>query len=164
MKYYLVLYNILSTLGWAYILLIAANAVFNLDGTHATVPPSPKAGTVQGQVEAALPAVLVPAIRRAARAYAEVGAQTAFVQSFAALEVLHVLLGWVRSPLGTTLIQVGSRLYLVWGITHLFPQVRIRSKHAISPLPFPCMPHMRAEMHFSFTPSATLCSPATVPC
>ena len=124
-KYYLVLYNLLSTAGWAYILLITANAVFNLDGTHAAVPPAPGVGTVQRQVEAAIPAVLVPAVRRAARACVAVGAQTAFVQSFAALEVLHVLLGWVRSPLGTTLIQVGSRLYLVWGITHLFPQVRL---------------------------------------
>ena len=106
-------------------LLITANAVFNLDGTHATVPPAPGAGTVQRQVEAAIPAVLVPAVRRAARAYAAVGVQTAFVQSFAALEVLHVLLGLVRSPLVTTLIQVGSRLYLVWGITYLFPKVRL---------------------------------------
>ncbi|KAI1795703.1 PTPLA-domain-containing protein [Ganoderma leucocontextum] len=121
-RYYLVLYNVLSTVGWAYILLITANAVFNFDGTHATVPRAPGAATIQRKVEATLPAVLVPVVRRAARAYAAVGAQTAFVQSFAALEVLHVLLGWVRSPLGTTLVQVGSRLYLVWGITHLFPR------------------------------------------
>ncbi|KAM5540252.1 hypothetical protein V8D89_006071 [Ganoderma adspersum] len=121
-KYYLVLYNVLSTAGWTYILLITANAVFNLDGTHAAVPPAPGAATVQRQVEASIPTVLVPVVRRAAHAYTAVGAQTAVVQSFAALEVLHVLLGWVRSPLGTTLIQVGSRLYLVWGITHLFPQ------------------------------------------
>ena len=43
--------------------------------------------------------------------------------NLAVLEVLHALLGWVRSPLATTLIQVSSRLYLVWGVTHMFPQV-----------------------------------------
>ncbi|EJF65490.1 PTPLA-domain-containing protein [Dichomitus squalens LYAD-421 SS1] len=121
-KYYLVLYNVLSTVGWAYILFITANVVFNLDGKHSTVPRAPGAATLQRKIENALPEVLVPVIRRASRAFAEVGAQTAFVQSFAALEVLHVLLGWVRSPLVTTLIQVGSRLYLVWGIADLFPK------------------------------------------
>ena len=129
MKYYLVLYNVLSTAGWAYILFITANVVFNLDGKHSAVPPAPGAATVQRKVENALPAIFVPVIRRASRAYAKVGAQTAFVQSFAALEVLHVLLGLVRSPLVTTLIQVGSRLYLVWGITYLFPKVRLVYSH-----------------------------------
>ena len=63
-------------------------------------------------------------LRRAGGAYAAVGQQTALVQSAAALEVLHVLLGWVRSPLPTTLMQVASRLYSVWGVTYLFPEVR----------------------------------------
>ncbi|KAI0259252.1 protein-tyrosine phosphatase-like protein, partial [Gloeopeniophorella convolvens] len=38
----------------------------------------------------------------------------------AALEVLHVLLGLVRSPLPTTAVQVGSRLYSVWGLAARF--------------------------------------------
>ncbi|OJA15406.1 COP9 signalosome subunit CSN2 [Rhizopogon vesiculosus] len=43
------------------------------------------------------------------------------VQSLAALEIIHVLLGLVRSPLPTTVIQVSSRLILVWGIIERFP-------------------------------------------
>ena len=43
------------------------------------------------------------------------------VQSLAVLEVIHVLLGLVRSPLPTTIIQVSSRLILVWGIIERFP-------------------------------------------
>lgn len=43
------------------------------------------------------------------------------VQSLAALEVIHVLVGLVRSPLPTTIIQVSSRLILVWGIIERFP-------------------------------------------
>ena len=97
---------------------------------------------------AALPPALAHLLRRAAGAYAAVGAQTALVQSAAALEVLHVLLGWVRSPLATTLMQVSSRLYLVWGVTALFPQVRPSSLspssspflHLPSFLPIPSPP------------------------
>ena len=105
MKYYLVLYNVLSTLGWAYLLVRTLAVVLDLDRS------ARRAGW--------------PLVARAAGAYAEVGAATAFVQSFAVLEVLHVLFGWVRSPLATTLIQVSSRLYLVWGVTYMFPQVRL---------------------------------------
>lgn len=56
--------------------------------------------------------------------YARVGPQTAFVQTFAVLEVLHVLLGWVKSPLATAGMQVSSRLFLIWGVTEQFPEVR----------------------------------------
>ncbi|TFK81992.1 PTPLA-domain-containing protein [Polyporus arcularius HHB13444] len=108
-KYYLVLYNILSTLGWSYLLLRTLTVVLNLDGSK--LRPSSLVG-------------------RAAGAYAEVGADTAIVQSFAVLEVLHVLLGWVRSPLSTTLIQVSSRLYLVWGITGQFSQTHTNPFYA----------------------------------
>lgn len=45
-------------------------------------------------------------------------------QSFAALEILHILLGWVRSPLISSILQVGSRLYIVWGILFLIPESR----------------------------------------
>lgn len=46
------------------------------------------------------------------------------MQSFAILEVAHVLLRWVRSPVQTTAMQVASRLFLVWGIAEQFPEVR----------------------------------------
>ncbi|KAF8351047.1 protein-tyrosine phosphatase-like protein, partial [Amanita rubescens] len=49
--------------------------------------------------------------------YLALGPIVPYVQTTAILEVLHVLLGWVRSPLPTTIIQVSSRLFLVWGIT-----------------------------------------------
>jgi len=52
--------------------------------------------------------------------YSALGPIVPYVQTTAILEVLHVLLGWVRSPLPTTIIQVSSRLFLVWGITEQF--------------------------------------------
>lgn len=57
--------------------------------------------------------------------YSALGHIVPYVQTTAILEVLHVLLGWVRSPLPTTIIQVSSRLLLVWGITEQFNSVRL---------------------------------------
>ena len=45
------------------------------------------------------------------------------VQSFAILEIIHSLLGWVRSPVPTTAMQVASRLILVWGIAERYEAV-----------------------------------------
>lgn len=70
-----------------------------------------------------IPATLVPYYARLKTFYLVAGKQVAFVQSFAILEVLHVLLGFVPSPLGTTAMQVASRLWLVWGIVERFPEV-----------------------------------------
>ncbi|KAK4263100.1 hypothetical protein QN277_028569 [Acacia crassicarpa] len=47
-----------------------------------------------------------------------------FAQTAAVLEILHGLVGLVRSPVSATLPQIGSRLYLVWGILYSFPETR----------------------------------------
>jgi len=144
-KYYLFAYNVLSTLGWSYVLGLLLVHVFNLDGSSASLPgASPKtasstlsrlvssvpflksSGIAPASItfESRLPVYLQPLYRRSLTSFARVGATTAFVQTFAVLEVFHVLLGWVRSPLATTGIQVFSRLFLVWGIAEQFDTVR----------------------------------------
>ncbi|KAG6702695.1 hypothetical protein I3842_07G048200 [Carya illinoinensis] len=45
-------------------------------------------------------------------------------QTAALLEIIHVLVGLVRSPITATLPQIGSRLYLTWGILWSFPQTQ----------------------------------------
>ncbi|KAK9468374.1 tyrosine phosphatase-like protein [Lipomyces arxii] len=45
-----------------------------------------------------------------------------WVQTGALLEIVHSLLGLVRSPILTTLMQVASRILLVWGVVYLFPE------------------------------------------
>lgn len=45
-------------------------------------------------------------------------------QTAAILEILHGIVGLVRSPISATLPQVGSRLYVTWGILWSFPEVR----------------------------------------
>ena len=49
------------------------------------------------------------------------------VQTSAVLEIVHAALGLVSSPIGTTVMQVFSRLLLVWGIDYLFPEVTASS-------------------------------------
>lgn len=48
---------------------------------------------------------------------------TTWVQTLALLEVVHSLLGFVKSPLFTTLMQVSSRLFLVWIVLAQYPDV-----------------------------------------
>ncbi|XP_024028577.1 very-long-chain (3R)-3-hydroxyacyl-CoA dehydratase PASTICCINO 2 [Morus notabilis] len=45
-------------------------------------------------------------------------------QSAAVLEILHGLVGLVRSPITATLPQISSRLYVTWGILWSFPEIR----------------------------------------
>ncbi|KAI7897205.1 tyrosine phosphatase-like protein [Mucor mucedo] len=45
------------------------------------------------------------------------------VQSTALFEILHALLGWVRTPIMTTIMQVASRIFLIWAVNYPFPQI-----------------------------------------
>ena len=133
MTYYLVIYNILSTIGWGYIFISTFIHVSNLDGSAITPPKTASStilnllkssGIISGSIETHLPTWMQPVYQRSTSTFARVGTQTAFVQSFALLEVVHALLGWVRSPLQTTVMQVASRLFLVWGVIEQFENVR----------------------------------------
>ncbi|KAK1827784.1 hypothetical protein QBC39DRAFT_314200 [Podospora conica] len=44
-------------------------------------------------------------------------------QTFAVMEILHALTGVVPAPVFTTIMQVFSRLVLVWGIAQPFPEL-----------------------------------------
>ncbi|KAG6862235.1 hypothetical protein C0995_002166 [Termitomyces sp. Mi166 len=137
-RYYLVLFNLVSFLGWSYVLFQTLTHLFNLDGASPSVPSVPQTATSHlsrllsslfksspaFSIEAHLHPVLRPVYRRATTTYTRVGTPTAAVQSLALMEVLHVLVGWVRSPLQTTAAQVASRLFLVWGVVEQFADIR----------------------------------------
>ncbi|KIK67123.1 hypothetical protein GYMLUDRAFT_37160 [Collybiopsis luxurians FD-317 M1] len=149
-KYYLFVYNVLSTLGWGYILLFTIVHVFNADGKSSSIASTAPTASFTlsrlfssipflksaqkinsvGGLEARLHPMLVPFYRRAATTFGRVGIATTWVQTCALLEVVHVLLGWVRSPLQTTAMQVSSRLFLVWGIVEQFASVRSNPLYA----------------------------------
>lgn len=150
-KYYLVAYNALSALGWAYILLTLALHLLGVaprgGGSGANGNPTaqaqvhsasarlsalltsyvPLSSYVRGSAatKSVVPGRLQPLLRRAGAAYAAVGPETTLVQSLAALEVLHAAVGWVRSPVRTTAMQVASRLFLVWGVAERFEAVSV---------------------------------------
>ena len=50
-------------------------------------------------------------------AWATFGEALTLVQSTMALEIVHALLGFVRSPVFVTALQVSSRLWVIWGAT-----------------------------------------------
>ncbi|KAL7267320.1 hypothetical protein RUND412_010099 [Rhizina undulata] len=51
---------------------------------------------------------------------AGVGDYTRWTQTLALLEIVHIVLGLLKSSLATTVLQVSSRILLVWGIAYLF--------------------------------------------
>jgi len=124
-KVYLIAYNTLSALAWAHVLVSLLIHLFNLDGNH--LPKNLAFFRFLSQIpflnisQTQIPTALFPLYQRAQTAYLRIGTETAFVQSFAVLDVLHVVLGLVRAPLPTSAAQVFSRLFLVWGITEQFP-------------------------------------------
>ncbi|CAN6449483.1 unnamed protein product [Victoria cruziana] len=56
--------------------------------------------------------------------YAAVEKPLHLAQTAAVLEIIHGLVGLVRSPVSATLPQIGSRLYVTWGILWSFPETR----------------------------------------
>lgn len=59
------------------------------------------------------------------RVYDAVERPLLLAQTAAVLEILHGLLGLVRSPVSATLPQIASRLYVTWGILWSFPETRV---------------------------------------
>lgn len=55
------------------------------------------------------------------RMWQEVELPLKVVQTAAVMEVLHSMVGLVRSPVSITAIQVASRLWILWGVVNLAP-------------------------------------------
>ncbi|XBI29548.1 hypothetical protein VPH35_053511 [Triticum aestivum] len=56
--------------------------------------------------------------------YAAVERPLQLAQTAAVIEIPHGLVGLVRSPVSATLPQIGSRLFLTWGILWSFPETQ----------------------------------------
>ncbi|KAK1929126.1 Very-long-chain (3R)-3-hydroxyacyl-CoA dehydratase hpo-8 [Phytophthora citrophthora] len=97
---YLLAFNGASCAGWAYVLYL----------TVSTVLKSHEAGQDWNQV--------------AQSTWDVVSMPLKVVQTMAVMEIVHAAVGFVRSPLGSTLMQVSSRLWLVWAINVLCPVSR----------------------------------------
>lgn len=96
-------------------LLGSLKSLFFPSRTTPPVSPTPKPNTFQKSSEY-LFSSLHTLQSRAQTTYSSrgIGLYTLVIQSLAFLEVLHSILGWTRSPLTTTVMQVSSRLFVVW--------------------------------------------------
>lgn len=148
-RFYLVAYNVLSALAWSYILI---TLLLHLTGIHSSAQPAPARAATTHVTSASAklssffstassrlpylkssssrklsqaPSGIKAILSRMATSYAAVGPETTLVQSMAILEVAHAALGWVRSPIQTTAMQVASRLFLVWGVSEQYDSVSI---------------------------------------
>ncbi|GAA5979399.1 hypothetical protein JCM11641_005023 [Rhodosporidiobolus odoratus] len=108
---YLTSYNLASAAAWGYVLYRAVGHIAGQDG-------------VTGIKEALGSQGLMETIdKRARTGFDSLGETVKWVQTAAILEAIHSGLRLVRSPFGTTVAQIASRLALVWGVCELFPEV-----------------------------------------
>ena len=153
-NYYLILYNTLSCLGWAYVLVVTYFHLTNVPlpeiigstskgasvfSFHALVEyirelveelvKEAKGLLIPSNnllIAAMIPHQLLDIYNRMIATYDVVGGAVAIVQTAAVLEIVHSISGLVKSPIPTAVIQVYSRLFLVWGVTQKYEQVRLQ--------------------------------------
>ncbi|GAA5956767.1 hypothetical protein JCM21900_002175 [Sporobolomyces salmonicolor] len=108
---YLTAYNLASALAWGYVLLLLAEHMTGEDGYTSVKEWL----GVQGRIETL--------DKRAKSGFEGFGETVKWVQTAAILEAVHSATRLVRSPLGTTVAQISSRLLIVWYICVVFPEV-----------------------------------------
>ncbi|CDR88311.1 related to PHS1-essential 3-hydroxyacyl-CoA dehydratase of the ER membrane [Sporisorium scitamineum] len=130
-RYYLVLFNFVSFFGW--VIVLSTLIKYLALGPQPQSPPVKLAADLLARFRLVkigivksyshlFPERIAQRLERASNSHAFVGSVVALVQSLAILEVVHAAIGWVRSPVATTAIQVASRLFMVWGVTERFSQ------------------------------------------
>ncbi|KZP11613.1 PTPLA-domain-containing protein [Athelia psychrophila] len=128
---YLIAYNLLSSLAWGHILFRLSVHMLTAPTSTSYVASIPGvAWLLPANAFSNLPPALIPYFERASTAFGVIGEETKWVQSAAALEIVHSALGFVRSPVGTTAAQVFSRFALVWGIADRFAGARANPLYA----------------------------------
>ncbi|BGP58140.1 hypothetical protein JCM8202_006158 [Rhodotorula sphaerocarpa] len=110
-KLYLTAYNAAAAAAWSYVLYRVAAHMGGADGLTGLREWAGLQGTAETM------------LKRSRTAVDAAGEVVKWVQTSALLEVVHAGTGLVRSPIGTTVAQVASRLALVWGVCEIFPEV-----------------------------------------
>lgn len=143
MKAYLLFYNILSCALWIQIFLLTVSYITTPHPPPAsskTIPTSflapvlrffgsttdanTKAGSIAGH---ATPKVVQSVIEQLRGSYHFMGLGTwvKVTQTVAVMDVVHAGLGLVKSNVGTAASQVFSRLWAVWAVVEMVPEVRL---------------------------------------
>lgn len=142
MKAYLLAYNVISTALWLQILLLTISYIL-------TPHDSPTIGTTNSKSLIApflryfnlgtgidtssnsvltrthTPKIVIQAMDHLRGSYHFMGLGTwvKVTQTLAVLDVVHAALGLVKSNVGTAASQVFSRLWAVWGVVEMVPEV-----------------------------------------
>lgn len=129
-KLYLIAFNLVSFFGW--VLILSTLIKHLIAGPQTPSYPIKLSSQLLARFRPLrifltstypnVPEPLAEALRRSSQVLMHVGPLVAAVQSLAILEVVHAALGWVRSPVPTTAIQVASRLFMVWAVSEKFDQ------------------------------------------
>ncbi|GAA5931165.1 enoyl-CoA hydratase PHS1 [Sporobolomyces koalae] len=109
--FYLVAYNLASAAAWTYVLSLVFNHMLGQDGYTGIKELIGREGTIE------------TLNNRASSAFDQFGETVKWVQTAAILEAVHSATRLVRSPLGTTVAQIASRLLIVWYVCVVFPTV-----------------------------------------
>jgi len=129
-RYYLVLFNLISFFGWVLILTTTIKHLafgpqtpsLPLHYCNQLLAPIRSLKILQIYPKNHFHPTLANLYLNAQTLQQFVSPLVAVVQSMAVLEIIHAALGWVRSPVPTTAIQVASRMFLVWGVTERYPE------------------------------------------
>ncbi|KAJ3295835.1 hypothetical protein HK104_002262 [Borealophlyctis nickersoniae] len=74
------------------------------------------------------------------------------VQTAALMEVLHALIGFVKAPVVTTIMQVASRIFMTWGVTYSFNVPEVRQHWAFSTMVIAwCVADMIRYLYYAFS-------------
>lgn len=126
---YLVFYNLFAFVLWLRV--FAGVVLYMLHGNSARpmvytsvveavqrVLPAKVAGALIDY--GSYPPLVATILRRASSLHDYIGPLVVVAQTLAVLEVVHAALGWVRSNVLITAVQVMSRLIIVWGISERY--------------------------------------------
>jgi very-long-chain (3R)-3-hydroxyacyl-CoA dehydratase len=126
-KAYLLAYNVLSCLLWAQVFILT---IAYLVSPHPSAPTSqsflsPLTRFFRADPTSQTPKLVQNAIDHLRGSYHFLGLGTLvkWTQTLAVLDVAHAATGLVKSNVGTAASQVFSRLWAVWAVVEMVPEV-----------------------------------------
>lgn len=129
MKGYLLFYNIISCGLWIQILLLTLSYIVTPHDAPADqssiLSPVYRFLNINQSSSTAAPKFVQSAIDQLKGSYHYMGIGTwvKVTQTLAVLDVVHAALGLVKSNVGTAASQVFSRLWAVWAVVEMVPEV-----------------------------------------
>lgn len=135
MKAYLLFYNILSCALWIQILLLTVSYILTPHSTRPNPPSSSLFAPLMRFINlqsvlphtSPTPKFVQTALDQLRGSYHFMGLGTwvKVTQTLAVMDVVHAALGLVKSNVGTAASQVFSRLWAVWAVVEMVPEVRL---------------------------------------